>query len=558
VALRDILAVFDVQITGVDRIKAADKAMSQITDKFRDLGQALTGGAVILGIKNFVQGQSELALNLDQTARILGVTTDELQQFHLAAELSNTSVEAVDSALRFLNRTIGSEGGHGIGAKGAKELGALGISLRDAAGKSRPVIDVFADLADKLKKTGDQGKATEIAMQVLGRGGARSLPLLMQGGEALRAKFAELRKLGGGISPESIAAAKKLQVEEVRLKYATESVKSELMAGFVPALTRGIEKLVSLTVAFKEAADKTTFFKTFPLFVYAGGIAAGILSVVKAVRLLTWALTGINLSVPWMLALVAAAGLLYAAFDDIVGLFSGNQSLIGYIIDTLYGEGTSTKKVEEIKEAWEHVMNAFSYGSWQDFFDALRDELPETIQRVEALAKAVGLVWDAAKGDANLIIDSVKDSIDDINAGLNLVLTPGKDGNWDPQRLKDFNDAMNKGGQDFQNNWNQTQGAVDTDKAAMFGDEDAYQNRRARRNAANAVPPSPLLAPDWVHAPPEQLAGAGNLPAPPLPQVPAPPAPQVNLTVHVSGVKDPHKAKVTVQNNNAFPAVNGT
>ena len=209
-ALRELLALFQIKVEGTEKVWKANESFTEAIARVKQLdnqlknlggnsgkstalfsaleglGQAFLGGTITAGIGQFVEGQVDIATSLDQTSRILGVTTNELQQFHLAAQLSNTSIEAVDSALRFLNRTIGAEGGHGIGAKGAQELETLGIKLKEVGGKSRPVIDVFADLADKLKATGDQGKATEIAMQVMGRGGARSLPLLMQGGEELR------------------------------------------------------------------------------------------------------------------------------------------------------------------------------------------------------------------------------------------------------------------------------------------------------------------------------------------------------------------------------------
>ena len=476
-ALRDVLAIFQVQVQGAGKIKDVNaelraasleakkleaalrfdiksaqldalkgkldsirnpiKEMAGGTDTndsgaglakilrgLQDFGQALTGGFIIEGIKNFVAGQMDMALTLDRTSRILGVSTDRLQQFHLAAQESNTEIGAVDSALRFLNRTIGSLGTKGIGAKGAKELVGLGINLKDAAGKSRPVVDVFVDLADKLKAVGDQGKATEIAMQVLGRGGARSLPMLLQGGDVLRKQFADLARLGGGIAPEFIKGARELQVEEVRLKTVGEGLLSRLANGFIPGLKRTAVMFTDLGIKVLDVNKHLTAFDSLPVFTTLAGIVVGIASVTKAWGILQGLL---GVSNPVILGIVASATALYGIFDDIFALFQGDESVIGDVLDQMYGKGGSTAFVDSLKASWDRVRDAIfgssaageSFGQTMakhvlptlekgvvhiiELLQSLTDTListPKLLQDVAMLAQTTDKpAWERLKGD---------------------------------------------------------------------------------------------------------------------------------------------------------------
>lgn len=351
-ALREVLAFFQVKVEGQQELLEANRQMARLMATANRLGDALKGGVILAGIRSFVNNTVDMATETDRTAKILGVTTTELQAFHLAAELSNTSVESVDTALRFLNRSIS-----GLGAKkGSEELAALGVKTHDAAGKSRPVIDVFADLADVVASAGDEAKATGIAMTVLGRGGAQALPLLLKGGEALRKKFAELQKLGGGLSPEMIERSRELQQQQARLHEVITSFTSSLALGFLPAMTETIEKITDFGAKALTAARKTTVFSSLPIFLKAAGMAAGIYGLTKAFGALA---TMLNVSFPELLAISAAVTALYVVFDDLFALFTGKSSLIGRVLDDMFGVGASTEWVKDLKNEWKKVLELF-------------------------------------------------------------------------------------------------------------------------------------------------------------------------------------------------------
>ena len=301
---------------------------------------------------NLSSSTLEAGTELNHTAMILGVTSDELQQFHMAAEMGHTSVEAIDTSLRFLNRTLGEGGAN------AAKISALGIALKDTSGKAKPAKDIFIELADKIAAMNDPAKATALAMEVLGRGGAQVLPMLKQGGDKLKESFAELEKSGGGFTEEFIAGAEEAERAQVKWDMSTRSLKVAFVNGLLPAITAIVDWGTKAARAIGEWEKRTGGLKTAALFLTGGSFVFALTRISSILKTLGLDVQTIGKSFGKFAAYTALITALYYVFDDLFGLFTGKDSEIGAIIDELYGKGASTEFVEKMKTAWGEIKTA--------------------------------------------------------------------------------------------------------------------------------------------------------------------------------------------------------
>lgn len=204
-----------------------------LASKLGPLGVAITGVAGAAGIGLLVNNSLQ---TLDANAKLsksLGLTQAQLTGYQHAAELSGVSSEALQGALGKLTRK--------------------GISLEV--------------LADKMALIENPTERAKLAFDVLGKSGQELIPLLSEGGAAIRAMAQEGAELGGVFTPEEIAA-----VEE-----ANDAV-SKTQAAFV-----GVANVIAVTVApaLQMVADKATsvgkwmknaFTEIVPIVVQAGVI----------------------------------------------------------------------------------------------------------------------------------------------------------------------------------------------------------------------------------------------------------------------------------------------
>jgi hypothetical protein len=195
--------------TGLDQTAAgADRAVGAfgrlrgiggaVGGVLRQLAPALTVGGLAAIAKNAIDSADALAKMSSRT----GVSVETLDKFRQAADLSDTSIEAVGKGLTQLSRSmVAAQGGTG---KQAEEFQKLGINIFDANGELRNSGDVMLDLARVFKTMPDGPEKTAAAMALLGRAGVDLIPMLNMGGDAIegfRAKFStEFAKAAEGFN----------------------------------------------------------------------------------------------------------------------------------------------------------------------------------------------------------------------------------------------------------------------------------------------------------------------------------------------------------------------
>jgi TP901 family phage tail tape measure protein len=203
-ALRELIAFFGVEVDD-KKLDHAGEKMEGLASLAERVGSAIGIAFGLHEVSEFIQGQIEMAAHIGNTAEILGVATDELQEFRYAALNADVEADAADKSLRFLNKNLGEAIS---GNKDAAEtFRGLGIDLASVKDGSRSATSLLPDIADKFESITSQSERTALAMKIFGKQGASLLPLLQKGGKEIEKYRDEFEELGGGISEAQIKIA---------------------------------------------------------------------------------------------------------------------------------------------------------------------------------------------------------------------------------------------------------------------------------------------------------------------------------------------------------------
>lgn len=298
------------------------------------------------------------AMALREAARAARVSTTEMQGFTLAGERAGVSAEATTEALNTLAeglRAIESRTGGPVGA-----LWRLGVRSRDTGGRVRATGEVLADLADRFDKVTRPAVRLRLATELFGSSARQMLEVLRGGRGTLASAREELAALGGGILPEATEEARKFSVAQTRMRLAADSVRSVFAVGLLPALTWVTEKAARVTGWFARMARGSRVVE----------VALSALGIVGAAA-------GVAVLVAWapvlgpLLKVVGIVAALVLIFDDLITFAEGGDSAIGRLIDSLFGVGTATQYVHELREEWEAVVGAVERAikAVADFFE---------------------------------------------------------------------------------------------------------------------------------------------------------------------------------------------
>lgn len=342
-ALRELIASFGVEIDDA-KLKGFEKSIDSVKGKLESFASTLGLALGVGAVGAFLSSQINLGSAINDTAEKLGVATDELQKFQYAAKINGgVGAEEAAHSLGFLNKALG-EAASG-NAEAAKGFMSAGVAIKDADGKTRPALDVLGDLADHFKATDDPTKKAALAMSTFGRAGQSLIPLLNQGGDGLRAMYAEADALGGVLDAKLVKAADDAGDQVDRLKFAAQGLANRVMVAVLPILTSVVTAFTDWTTAAGEVLQSSTAIESALLtLAIVGGVAAAV-----------WAILNIEI-----FAVLLALALLYVAVDEIYGLFTGADSVIGRFVDSLFGVGVAGTAVEDVKLVFDEMWTSIS------------------------------------------------------------------------------------------------------------------------------------------------------------------------------------------------------
>jgi hypothetical protein len=186
-----------------------------VTRTLAPLAAALSAAAVA---QRVWQAGMEAA-NLGEQAEQIGLTTDALQAYRLAAAQNGVEAGQLDTAFMRLTKSMGEAAGGSDDAIARFEK--LGVSLLDNNGNLRRTSNILPEVARGLLEIGNQAQRDALMMELFGRSGARMVTMLeaFSGGQAKLT--AEARELAAIMGVDVIAAWDKV---DDRLKVVNQQM----------------------------------------------------------------------------------------------------------------------------------------------------------------------------------------------------------------------------------------------------------------------------------------------------------------------------------------------
>lgn len=399
-----------------------------LSTMFDQAKASLLGFLAVSGAKaafSWLTDQAAIGAHLDDLATKFGVSTDELQQFQLAAELAGVDSEGAAQALGFLQKNIGlAANGSAEAEKSFKELG---VSYREADGSIRPLLDVTEDIADAMEATGSEAEMAGKLVKVFGKQGAALIPLLKDGSKGLRTAYDDFARLGGGMDKDFIKKAAEADDEMARMRFAAKGLGSQIAVALIPYLSKFAHVTAEVAGGIKRVAQNSQIVKASLIAMSGGGLLLAIPKLIemsKAFGLVKKSATGIE-------ALgglfggglgLAAAGIalavIVALFEDLYQLMTGGKSLIGETLDELEGAGTAADLAQQLRDAWAALGDTWEELSptvselGQLLLDIGKDAIPYMIQGFVGTIKVVAALALAVAGLIKLVREYISTALD--------------------------------------------------------------------------------------------------------------------------------------------------
>jgi|GEM_PF-2231886 hypothetical protein len=436
---------------GVDADTAAVSEFdSAIGDAKSSMATAAQAAAVLAGGIALVAGSiaavvNAVAVSGDEAAKAskrVGVTTAEFQELSFAADRSGASIQDVETSLRRL--AVGTDELATTGGTAADALTRL-FGDEDSAKEASSLgqLGFLEAIAEEMKGLEDETTKMALANDIFGKGGAKLLPLLNEGGDALRAYRQEAHDLGLVLSVEGAAASEEFVDGLTNAKAFLVGLRNTIGEGLLPvfndmlgrfsdwakangdiirqrmekwakkieggiiairdalvALEERIDVIATVGFLFEAAAVAAAALATALSAVVAYKTTSAILSMIKAFKSLA-AIVGVSGAAlgGWVAAVAAVIGvivLLALAYQDLVVLWQGGSSAIGEFIEkhegaagimgALVREGQATlEMLQAMIDLLDAVVIAFD-GAWsaaQEFLSAFGVVLPEVGELIE-------------------------------------------------------------------------------------------------------------------------------------------------------------------------------
>lgn len=249
-------------ITGINKL---GKGISWLTTKMMSLlgvvlklGApllALFGGGTIAGIYQMTEGWAKLGSVTERTAQIMGVSAQRLMNWRGVGDLVGIGAETMTQGLQGFQQTLqDAKWGRNQAVFGMLKM--LNIDLKHTKNGVIDTEAVLYQLADRIQKVQkkDPAAAQKLAESF---GVTELLPVLMNGGKALRSYQAEVKRLQGNISPAMTERASKFALSINKMKIAADSTKAAIADKLIPVFQPLIEKWTNfLTLNRENISDK--------------------------------------------------------------------------------------------------------------------------------------------------------------------------------------------------------------------------------------------------------------------------------------------------------------
>lgn len=235
--------------TGIDKVgRGLAKVGNIASDTARRVGSiapplaAIASVGTIAGIAALAQSWGRTAIEISNTASVIGMSTDQLQKYRGAARLAGLSDADMTSGLKAVGSAF-EDAAAGRDTFIAGVLSSKHIGINRMADGSVDTARALHDVADAAARI-TNAQARQKFLDIFGLGNLA--PLLAKGGAAIDAYVAKYEKLNAVMTPAQIAQGERYNESMVALDASVEKLKNSVGASLAPALARVAEQLIPI------------------------------------------------------------------------------------------------------------------------------------------------------------------------------------------------------------------------------------------------------------------------------------------------------------------------
>jgi hypothetical protein len=363
VALREVIALLDVQVKGVERIKKANVGLDAFVAKMRVAalanlqGAGALGGAGLLGTlgpvglgigavtiavgvvtkaigamadraEGLVHEMISLGSSLQDTSQRLGISTGELQRWQFIAGQAGVSTGLLESVLGRMQRQAFAT---------PRVFEQIGVRVRGANGEIKDASTLLEQTGRALAGIRNPAERAAQAQQIFGRQGRMLLPLFADGERGIQRLTARFRELGGGMSEDVVQSADDAGDALAEFDLSITSLKAVFVREVLPVIAEFVSKVATVVGKFVEWARASNMSRV-ALYAIVGVIA---------------------LAASPVIALGAALAAIVVIVEDIVTAFSGGESVFSLWTERLMGafgiHQTFAGLLESIGVGWDSL-----------------------------------------------------------------------------------------------------------------------------------------------------------------------------------------------------------
>lgn len=322
-------------------------AMSTIGKQIKRFGLiAITAGAA--GLALMTKRAFTAIDSMGKLSNNIGVSTEKLAGFHLAARIGGVKVEAMDKALQKMTRNIGNAG---IGlATQVKSLKKLGTSFDEL--KLLTVSEQFAILSTGLRNLDTDVERAANAADIFGRAGIDLISVLATGAEGMAKMQAEAVRLGLALNRATVKEVEDANDAITMMKSSVQGIARSLAVALSPAVISASKFIEGLAVSLRRVT-KAQVSAAFSTAALVAKLAAAALIIPKIVRaVITTVVVLKSLAKAQILVQAFAGPKGWAALAAGAAVFAGSvlavDRAMGNVVDSIKDASSEGQKFAKV------------------------------------------------------------------------------------------------------------------------------------------------------------------------------------------------------------------
>jgi len=223
--------------------RAIGRSLKKVTRAIFSMKAGFISAAGIAGLGYLIKRSMNATDEMAKMSRAVGVSVEQLQGLRHAAALGGLEATQLDKAVQKLAINM-ADMSRGVGL--AKDVFEKhNISVKNADGSLRTVMEVMADIADVTAGMTNATEKADLAYKLFGARGAKMINLLNGGSEGMREAMEEAEKLGLVMSEKTAKGVEDANDAMTRLKGFMTSAFTRAVAELAPYIERVTEAIMA-------------------------------------------------------------------------------------------------------------------------------------------------------------------------------------------------------------------------------------------------------------------------------------------------------------------------